>query len=245
MPQPAHDATGQIRPHPSSEQALTLRQEFIDEIRLAAATATPGPWGRALVSTPEEHRIAIYGTGLQVCVLSGGPKSAAINLINTRAEHDAQYLRTVSPDRVLKLLDELAALAKQVERLQDLVEVLRVEEDKQAKPQQAPPKPQLRASRAKIEQRPTSSRQAKPQRRASRAKIKHRPAAPPAALALPPHPLTIAEAASLARVDRRTIHRWIQASLFETSRPIASGSSHRLVDRASFLAFLAGESDRH
>lgn len=227
MLQPAHDATGQIRPHPSSEQTLALRQEFIDEIRLAAATATPGPWNRTLVSTPEEHRIAIYGTGLQVCVLSGGPKSAAINLINTRAAHDAQYLRTVSPDRVLKLLDELAALAKQVERLQDLVEVLRAEGDKQAKPQQAPPKPQRRASRAKIKQRPTSSR---------KEAVEPKTESPW---------LTIAECSRIARCERRTIFRWVSEDRFRTSRPVAAGSARRLVDRQSFLAFLAGESERH
>ncbi len=227
MPQPAHDATGQIRPHPSSEQTLALRQEFIDEIRLAAATATPGPWGRALVSTPEEHRIGIYGTGLQVCVLSGGPKSAAINLVNTRAEHDAHYLRTVSPDRVLKLLDDLAALAKQVEILQGIVEELRAEKDEHAKPQQAPPKPQRRASRAKVKQRPTSSRKE-------------------AAETMTESPwLTIAECSRIARCERRTIFRWVSEDRFGTSRPVAAGSARRLVDRRSFLAFLAGESDRH
>lgn len=151
----------QIRPHPSSEQAIALRQEFIAEIRLAAATATPGPWGRALVSTPDEHRIGIYGTGVQVCVLSGGPKSAAINLVNTRAEHDAHYLRTVSPDRVLRLLDELAALAQQVETLQDqaetlqeIVEELRSKQAQKAQPQKTLPRVKPRAARAKVKQRP-------------------------------------------------------------------------------------------
>ncbi|MFN9843778.1 MAG: hypothetical protein ACK57Q_05525 [Planctomycetota bacterium] len=227
MPQPAPDATGQIRPHPSSAQALALRQEFIDEIRLAAARATPGPWGRALVSTPEEHRIGIYGTGLQVCVLSGGPKSAAINLVNTRAEHDAHYLRTVSPDRVLKLLDDLAALANQVELLQDLVEELRRKETQEAKPQETLPKVKPRAARARVKQRPTSSRKE-------------------AAETMTESPwLTIAECSRIARCERRTIFRWVSEYRFETSRPVAAGSARRLVDRRSFLAFLAGESDRH
>jgi hypothetical protein len=55
---------------------------------------------------------------------------------------------------------------------------------------------------------------------------------------LPQPPLTIAECAAIARVDRRTIFRWVQAGLFESTRPIAAGSAKRLVDRASFLAFL-------
>jgi hypothetical protein len=55
---------------------------------------------------------------------------------------------------------------------------------------------------------------------------------------LPQPPLTIREAAALARVDRRTVHRWIAAGFFASSRPIASGSAKRLVDRASFFAFV-------
>lgn len=55
---------------------------------------------------------------------------------------------------------------------------------------------------------------------------------------LPQPPLTIREAAALARVDRRTVHRWIAAGFFVSSRPIASGSAKRLVDRHSFFAFV-------
>jgi excisionase family DNA binding protein len=57
-----------------------------------------------------------------------------------------------------------------------------------------------------------------------------------------PAPLTVAECAALARVDRRTIFRWLGEGRFTSTRPIARGSSRRLVDRASFLAFL-GRSD--
>lgn len=50
--------------------------------------------------------------------------------------------------------------------------------------------------------------------------------------------LTIEEAAAIARAARRTVHRWIAEGRFESVRPIARGSGRRLVDRASFLAFI-------
>lgn len=55
---------------------------------------------------------------------------------------------------------------------------------------------------------------------------------------LPDLPLTVDEAAQLARVERRTVHRWIAHGFFAAIRPIASGSSRRLIDRTSFLKFL-------
>jgi excisionase family DNA binding protein len=55
-------------------------------------------------------------------------------------------------------------------------------------------------------------------------------------------PLTVAECCELARVCRRTIVRWVDERRFESWRPIARGSGRRLIDRASFLAFL-GRSD--
>lgn len=50
--------------------------------------------------------------------------------------------------------------------------------------------------------------------------------------------VTIAEAAAIACCSRRTVHRWLEAGLVESSRPIASGSAKRLVFRASLEAFL-------
>ncbi|MFN6146581.1 MAG: helix-turn-helix domain-containing protein [Planctomycetota bacterium] len=67
-------------------------------------------------------------------------------------------------------------------------------------------------------------------------KTAKRRASVPCPLPLPP--LTIAEAAAVARVDRRTVHRWVAAGFFQTSRPIAAGSAKRLVDRRSFFEFV-------
>jgi len=50
--------------------------------------------------------------------------------------------------------------------------------------------------------------------------------------------LTIAEAAGIACCNRRTVHRWLEAGLVESSRPIAAGSSRRLIYRVSFYQFL-------
>lgn len=50
--------------------------------------------------------------------------------------------------------------------------------------------------------------------------------------------ITMDEAASLARVTRRTVARWWERGLFESVRPIARGSGRRLIDRDSFLRFL-------
>lgn len=53
--------------------------------------------------------------------------------------------------------------------------------------------------------------------------------------------LTTAEACLLARCCRRTLSRWIADGLVDSSRPVAAGSGRRLIDRASLLAFLQGE----
>jgi excisionase family DNA binding protein len=66
-------------------------------------------------------------------------------------------------------------------------------------------------------------------------RAQQRPQVSPTAL---PSPLTVAEAAELARVHRRTVHRWIDEGRFESSRPIARGSSRRLIERSSFMLFL-------
>lgn len=55
-----------------------------------------------------------------------------------------------------------------------------------------------------------------------------------------PRWLTIAECAQEARVCRRTVDRWIAENLVRSTRPVASGSGRRLVDAASFRAFLSG-----
>jgi excisionase family DNA binding protein len=53
-----------------------------------------------------------------------------------------------------------------------------------------------------------------------------------------PSLLTIDECAELARCSRRTIHEWIAKDLFASVRPVARGSSRRLVEREVFLRFL-------
>ena len=54
----------------------------------------------------------------------------------------------------------------------------------------------------------------------------------------PPAFLTVAQAAEVAHVARRTVDRWVVDERFESFRPIASGSGRRLIDRASFYRFL-------
>lgn len=54
--------------------------------------------------------------------------------------------------------------------------------------------------------------------------------------------LTMDEAATLARVTRRTVTRWWERGLFESVRPIARGSGRRLIDRESFLKFIGHSS---
>jgi excisionase family DNA binding protein len=61
------------------------------------------------------------------------------------------------------------------------------------------------------------------------------------AAAAEPQYLTCAEAAALARVDVQTIYRWVRDQRFRSARPVRSGSARRLVDRASFVRYLAGE----
>ncbi len=53
--------------------------------------------------------------------------------------------------------------------------------------------------------------------------------------------LSVEEAAAMAGVRRNAVHRWVTDGRFRSSRPIASGSGRRLIDRQSFLAFLRGE----
>ena len=53
--------------------------------------------------------------------------------------------------------------------------------------------------------------------------------------------LTQDEAARIAHVVRKTIGRWREEELFLSTRPVGRGSGRVLIDRASFLAFLAGE----
>lgn len=65
---------------------------------------------------------------------------------------------------------------------------------------------------------------------------KQRPAATPQPASRPF--LTTAEAAAIACCSRRTLFRWIEAGLVDSSRPVASGSAKRLVVRASLEAFL-------
>jgi len=50
--------------------------------------------------------------------------------------------------------------------------------------------------------------------------------------------LTVAECCTVARVCPRTVHRWIAEERFKSTRPIASGSGKRLVDRDSFERFI-------
>lgn len=52
--------------------------------------------------------------------------------------------------------------------------------------------------------------------------------------------LSVRAAAELAGVAEGTIRRWITLDLFASSRPIASGSGRRYIDRAAFERFLAG-----
>jgi excisionase family DNA binding protein len=56
-----------------------------------------------------------------------------------------------------------------------------------------------------------------------------------------PQYLTCAEAAAMARVDVQTIYRWVRDQRFRSARPVRSGSARRLVDRESFVRYLAGE----
>ncbi len=53
--------------------------------------------------------------------------------------------------------------------------------------------------------------------------------------------LTTAEACSIARCCRRTLHRWVEDGLIESTRPVAAGSGRRLIVRRSLERFLAGE----
>lgn len=50
--------------------------------------------------------------------------------------------------------------------------------------------------------------------------------------------LTTRQCCEIAHVTARTIARWIEDGRFESIRPVSTGSGRRLVDRASFLAFL-------
>jgi excisionase family DNA binding protein len=60
----------------------------------------------------------------------------------------------------------------------------------------------------------------------------------PAVPATPTPPLTKREAAQLARVTERTVDRWAAEGRFHSWRPIAAGSGRKLIDRATFLAFI-------
>lgn len=53
-------------------------------------------------------------------------------------------------------------------------------------------------------------------------------------------PLTVAEAAAIARCSTKTVRRWLQAGCFSATRPVARGSGRLLIDRRSFYMFVGG-----